>query len=58
MDLIKVNLVAVLTSSSYMNLQTTHPALFTEMRAALGAGGEEEEEEEDEGPGQKRARVG
>ena len=57
-DLIKVNWAAVLTSISYMNLQTTHPALFTEMRAALGAGGEEEKEKDDEGPGQKRSRVG
>ena len=57
-DLIKVNLVAVLTSSSYMNLQTTHPALIADLRRKLGVEEEEEEEVEEEGPKQKRARVG
>jgi BTB/POZ domain len=63
-DLIKANMAAVLTSSSYMKLKDKHPALFSETRAALGAGGDEEEEEEgeeeeeEEGQRQKRARVG
>jgi hypothetical protein len=61
-DLIKENMAAVLTSSSYVSLKSTHPALFShqgfsEMRAALGAGGDEEEEV-GEGQRQKRPRVG
>jgi hypothetical protein len=45
-----------MTSISYMNLQTTHPALVADLRRKLGV--EEDKEEEEEGPKQKRARVG
>jgi hypothetical protein len=57
-EFIKASTVAVMMSSSCGTLKTDHPAIWKELRAALGLPVEEEEKEEglQQGPDPKRAR--
>jgi len=59
-ELVKKNLAAVTLSPSIMKLKTSHPAIWKQLRVALGLPDEdeedEEEEEEEEGPQRKSAR--
>ena len=60
-ELIKANLAAVTFSSSFMKLKRARPAIWKQLRGAVGLPAEEEqdeeeEEEEEEGPQQKSAR--
>ena len=61
-EFIKANMAAVTLSSSFIKLKVSQPAIWKEVRAALGLPEEEDEEEEEEeeeqqqGPDPKRAR--
>ena len=56
-ELVKKNLAAVMLSPSIMRLKTSHPAIWKQLRVALGLPEEDEdEEEEEEGPQRKSAR--
>ena len=56
-DFIKASTVAVMMSSSFGTLKTDHPAIWKELRVALGLPEEEEEEKDEEEQQQaKRAR--
>jgi len=47
-ELVKKNLAAVTLSPSIMNLKTSQPAIWKQLRVALGLPEEDEEEEEEE----------
>ena len=59
-EFIKANWAAVTLSPSIIKLKTSHPAIWRQLRVALGLPEEdeeeEEEEEEEEGPQRKSAR--
>ena len=63
-EFIKANMAAVMMSKSYKKLDKAHPAIWKQLRVALGLpeedneedSEEEEEEEEEEGPQRKSAR--
>ena len=60
-EFIKANMAAVLMSKSYKKLDKAHPAIWKQLRVALGLPEEvdeedSEEEEEEEGPQRKSAR--
>jgi hypothetical protein len=52
-DFIKANIAAVALSTPFIDLKTTHPLIWREVRAALGLTEEEDEEDEQQA---KRAR--
>ena len=60
-DFIKANMAAVTMSKSYKKLEKAHPAIWKQLRVALGLPEESDEEdseveEEEEGPQNKSAR--
>jgi uncharacterized protein YpiB (UPF0302 family) len=55
-EFIKTNFASVMMSKNYFALESSNPAIWKQLRVALGLSEEEEEEEEEEEQQHKRAR--
>jgi hypothetical protein len=55
-ELVKKNSLAVMLSPSIIKLKTSHPAIWKQLRVALGLPEEDEEEEQEEEEEQQQAK--